>query len=255
MSAPPQQKESLPRIKTLAGGRVEVPRSRFFDHSFYFLMSLLVAVVVIYGFSRTVNARLIHPPSPRPLILYFHAVIFSSWVLFFVLQSALIRTRNVKLHRQLGWSGFALGLSIPIVGIATTVAMTRLRMQEGRADAAQFMVVPFFDMVSFTVTFSLAFLYRTRPEFHRRLMLIATCSLTAAAFGRFPYALMPRHWFYAGVDALILLGLIRDLLVTKRVHPVYLFGLPILAAGQTAAIFTYVKSGQVWMRLAHAILG
>jgi hypothetical protein len=255
MSAPPQQKESLPRMETLAGGRVGVPRSRFFDHSFYFLMSLLVAVVVIYGFSRTVNASLIHASSPRPLVLYFHAVVFSCWVLFFVLQSALITTRSVKLHQQLGWFGLALGISIPIIGIATTIAMTRLRMQEGRADAEQFMVVPFFDMVSFTVAFALAFLYRKRPEFHRRLMLIATCSLTAAAFGRFPNALMPRHWFYAGVDALILLGLIRDLLVTKRVHPVYLFGLPILAAGQTAAIFTYVKSGQVWMRLAHAILG
>ena len=255
MSAPPQQKESLPRIKTLAGGRVGVPRSRFFDHSFYFLMSLLVAVVVIYGFSRTVNASLIHAPSPRPLVLYFHAVIFSGWVLFFVLQSALIRTRNLKLHRQLGWFGLALGVAIPIIGIATTIAMTRLRMQEGRADAVQFMVVPFFDMVSFTVAFALAFLYRKRPEFHRRLMLIATCSLTAAAFGRFPSALMPRHWFYAGVDALILLGIVRDLLVTERVHPVYLFALPIMAAGQTAAIFTYVKSGEVWMRLAHKILG
>jgi hypothetical protein len=177
------------------------------------------------------------------LVLYFHAAIFSGWVLFFILQSALITTRNVKLHQQLGWFGLVLGISIPIIGIATTIAMTRLRMQEGRADAAQFMVVPFFDMVSFTVALALAFLYRKKPEFHRRLMLIANCSLTAAAFGRFPDALMPRHWFYTGVDALILLGLLRDLIVTERVHPVYLFGLPILAAGQTAAMFMYVKSG------------
>ena len=253
MSAPSQQQESSPRMNTLAGEQVR--RSGFFDHSFYVVMSLVAALVIVYGFSRTINAGLIHPPSPRPLVLYFHAVIFSVWVLFFILQSALIRTRNVKLHQQLGWLGLALGVSIPIIGIATTIAMTRLRMQEGLADAAQFMVVPFFDMVSFTVAFALAFLNRKRPEFHRRLMLIATCSLTAAAFGRFPNALMPHHWFYAGVDALILVGLVRDLLVRKRVHPVYLFGLPILAAGQTVAIFMYVKSGQVWMRLAHAILG
>ena len=255
MSAPSHQKESLPRMNTPAGEQMGGLRSGFFDHSFYFVMSLVVALVVVYGFSRTINAGLIHPPSRRPLALYFHAVIFSVWVLFFILQSALIRTRNVKLHRQLGWLGLALGVSIPIIGIVTTIAMTRLRMQEGRVDAAQFMVVPLFDMASFTVAFALAFLNRKRPEFHRRLMLIATCSLTAAAFGRFPNALMPQHWFYAGVDALIFVGLVRDLLVRKCVHPVYLFGLPILAAGQTVAIFMYVKSGQVWMRLAHAILG
>lgn len=242
-------------MNTLAGEQEEGTRAGFFDHSFYFVMSLVVALVVVYGFSRTINAGFVHPPSPRPLVLYFHAAIFSLWVLFFILQSALIRTRNAKLHRQLGWLGLWLGVSIPIIGIATTIAMTRLRMQEGRADAMQFRVVPFFDMVSFTVAFALGIRNRKRPEFHRRLMLIATCSLTAAAFGRFPNALMPRHWFFAGIDALILLGLVRDLLVRKRVHPVYLFGLPMLVAGQTAAIVTYVKSGQVWMRLAHAIVG
>lgn len=230
-------------------------RSRFFDDSFYLAMSLVIAFFVAYGFSRTISTGLIHPQSPQPLILYFHAVIFSGWVLFFILQSALIRTRNVTLHRQLGWFGFALGLSIPIIGIATTIAMTRLRMQEGRADALQFTVVPFFDMVSFTVAFGLAIVYRKRLEFHRRLMLIATCTLTAAAFGRFPNTLIPHHWFYAGVDALILLGLVRDLLVPGRVHPVYRVGFPIMAAGQTAAMLTYMKSGHMWIRLAHAIVG
>jgi len=140
MSAPTQQKKSLPRMKTLAGEQLGLQRSGFFHYSFYFVMSLVVALVVVYGFSRTINAGLIHPPSPRPLVLYFHALIFSGWVLFFILQSALIRTRNVKIHRQVGWLGLALGVSIPIIGIVTTIAMTRLRMQEGRVDAAQFMV-------------------------------------------------------------------------------------------------------------------
>jgi len=243
------------RMNTFAVEQVREPRSGFFDPSFYFGMSLVIALVVVYGFSHTINAGLIHPRSPRPLVLYFHAVIFSLWVLFFILQSALIRTRNVKLHRQLGWLGFWLGVSIPVIGIATTIAMTRLVMQEGRADAMQFMVVPFFDMASFTVAFALGILNRKRLEFHRRLMLIATCSLTAAAFGRFPDALIPRHWFYAGVDGLILLGMVRDLLVRKRIHPVYLFGLPMLVAGQAAAMVTWLRSGQMWMRLAHAIVG
>jgi hypothetical protein len=136
MSAPSQQKESLLRMKTLAGGQVGMPRSRFFDHSFYFVMSLVVVLVVVYGFSRTINAGLIHPPSPQPLVLYFHAAIFTGWVVFFIVQSALVRARNVKLHREPGWFGIALGVAIPIVGVATAIAMGRLRMQEGRTDAA-----------------------------------------------------------------------------------------------------------------------
>jgi hypothetical protein len=113
----------------------------------------------------------------------------------------------------------ALGVAIPIVGIATTIAMGRLRLQEGRSEAAQFLIVPLFDMLAFSVPFGLSMYWRKNPEFHRRLVLIATCSLTAAAFGRFPSALMPHHSFYAGVDFLILLGVVRDLAVTEACPP------------------------------------
>ena len=115
-----------------------------------------------YGFSRTVNTGLIHPPSPRPIILYFHAVIFTGWVALLIVQSALVRTRKLKLHRQLGWFALALGVAIPIVGIATTIAMGRLRLQEGRADAAQFLIIPFFDMVAFSVPFGLSMYWRRK---------------------------------------------------------------------------------------------
>jgi hypothetical protein len=230
--------------------------SKALDKYFYFLMSLLVAGTVVYGFSFTVGKRLIHPSSPRPTILYFHAALFTGWLVFFIVQSALVRTRNVQVHRKLGWFGLALGIAIPIVGITTAIVMTRFRIKEGIiTDATQFMIVPFFDMLTFTVAFGLAFYWRKKPEFHRRLILIAGCGLTAAAFGRFPSAAMANQWFYAGVDGLILLGVVRDLIVMKRIHPVYLYGLPLLMLGQTAVVYTSLTASPLWMKIAHAILG
>ena len=44
-------------------------------------------------------------------------------------------------------------------------------------------------MTSFTVLFWLAIYWRKKPEFHRRLVLIATCALTSAGFGRWPIML------------------------------------------------------------------
>ena len=231
--------------------RLGVKRIDLWGSWFYFCMSLLVAVVVVLGFSRTVGPRLIHPPSPPPTILYFHAVLFSTWVAFFIAQSALVRTRNVKVHRKLGWLGLALGTAIPIVGITTAIVMTRFRIHQGVTDAAAFMIVPFFDILAFSATFGLAFYWRTRPEFHKRLMLMATCALTAAAFGR----LMPHQWFYAGVDGLILLAVVRDLVVTKRVHPVYLYGLPLMMLGQIGVVSAFVTNWSGWLKVAHALLG
>jgi hypothetical protein len=88
---------------------------------FYFLMSLLIAAVVIYGFSRQLATRLLHPPHPKPFLLSIHAVIFSAWVIFYIVQSSLVRTGNVRTHRKVGWFGVALGIAIPIIGAITAV--------------------------------------------------------------------------------------------------------------------------------------
>ena len=61
-------------------------------------------------------------------------------------------------------------------------------------------------------------------------MLLATCALSAAGLGRIP--ILPPGTFYAGVDFLIVLGVIRDLIVNRRIHSVYKVGLPLFAAGQ-----------------------
>ena len=236
--------------KTLAAKRAGA-----LDQSFYFFMSLLVLGVVVYGFSHTVNEGLIHPSSPRPLILYFHAPIFAGWVIFFIVQSALIRTSNVRLHRQAGWFGLAFGVALPVLGVATAIIMARFNTQHGSRDEAEFLIVPLFDMIAFATAFGLAFYWRKEPEFHRRLILLATCSLTGAAFARFHTFFMPETWLYAGVDFLILLGVTRDLIATKRVHPVYLCGLPAMMLGQIVAMHTYLAASPVWLRIAHRLLG
>src|SRR5262249_31513170 len=148
----------------------------------------------------------------------------------------------------------AMGSAIPIVGIATAVVMGRLRMQEGRINAGEFLIIPFFDMLAFSVSFALSMYWRKQPELHRRLILIATCSLTAAAFGRFPRILVPEHWFYVGVDLLVLLGVVRDLVVMKRVHAVYLYALPLLVVGQAATIYMFANSWPAWVRFADMLL-
>lgn len=223
---------------------------------FYFFMSLLIAAIVVYGFSSTLGKNLIHPAIPRPLFLYIHAAVFSGWLVFFTLQSALVRTHNVRWHRRIGWLGLGLGIAIIVVGTSTSIIMTRFDIvQLHSSDADSFMMIPLFDMVCFTTTFPLAIYWRKKPELHRRLMFIATCALTAAAFGRFPVRILPREFFYAGVDLLILLGVMRDLVVNGSVHRVYLYALPAFIVGQTIVSYTAFHALPYWRTIAHTILG
>jgi hypothetical protein len=230
-----------------------IKQASFLERYFYLLMSLLIAVVVVFGFSHTIGRNLIHPRFPPPAILYLHTFVFSAWVLFFILQSALVRSHNVRLHRTLGWAGVGLGVLIVVLGWMTSIIMARLSIQHGSPfPFRSFLIIAPLDMLSFGIPFALAVYWRRRPDFHRRLMLIATCALLEAAFGRIPIF----HLIFApvGLDAMILLGVVRDIIVDRRIHKVYLYALPTMIVFQFIAEYTFVHESPWWIHIADYLL-
>jgi hypothetical protein len=138
---------------------------------------------VVYGFSQTIGQNLLHASPIPPFILTIHAIVFPGWVLFFILQSALVRSRNVRLHRTLGWFGVAIASGLLVVGYLTAIGMDRFHLQRSHdTEVPAFLIIQLMDLSTFAIPFALAVYWRRRPEFHRRLMLIASCGLTDAAF-------------------------------------------------------------------------
>ena len=227
------------------------------DRYFYLLMALVIACVVLAGFSRTIDKKLIHPDIPRPFVLYLHAAVFSAWVAFLIVQSALVQSGRVRWHRTLGWFGLGLGTATFVVGIRTAITMARFNIVHYHARYADLsLLISFYDIVAYGIPFALAVLWRKRPEFHRRLMFIATCALTSAAFGRLPIPphVRPSVFFYSCVDVLIFLGFVRDWLVNRRIHPVYLCALPASILCQVAVVHAIYSHSPTWLRIAHSIL-
>lgn len=115
------------------------------------------------GNSHTANVNLFRPVAPRPFLLWIHPAVFSGWVAFFILQSTLVRTHNVRWHRSLGWFGAALGTVMVPLGITTAIVMGRFdtyRMHQTGADA--FLIVRFFDMAAFATCLALAIYWRRK---------------------------------------------------------------------------------------------
>ncbi len=230
------------------------PFVRLLDRYFYFGMSLLILVLVTGMFSLTVPERLFHPKIAPPSIIWLHGAVFYGWVLFFILQSSLVRIRKTRWHRTIGWFGLALGIAVFGLGVSTTIVMHRfeyLTLNRGQ-DAITSISVPLWDMVCFATVFTLAILWRKKLEYHKRLMLVASCALTAAAWGRLPETVLPGFWFYGGVDLLIGMGAARDLIVNRRIHRVYLVALPLFILGQT--VITHISYTDWWARVAKGIL-
>lgn len=228
---------------------------RFLSRYFYFCMSLVMAGLVVWGFSKTVDVSLFHATPPRPLLLWIHGAAFSTWVVFFIAQSALVRTRRVSVHRVLGW--FGAGLATVMVGLGFTIAIIMTRfdtvvLHQSGVDA--FLSIPFYDMIAFGTLITLAIYWRKRPEFHRRLVFIATCGLMDAAIGRFDFW-FNHSIFFVALDSLILLGVVRDLVVDGRVHKVYRYALPVLIVGQSLAVYAWRVNPAWWQAATHAILG
>jgi len=227
----------------------------FLNRYFYFSMSLVFVALVVWGFSRTVDANLFHAAPPRPFLLWIHGTAFSTWVVFFIAQSGLVRVHKVSLHRFLGWFGAGLATVMVPLGFAIAVIMARFdTVVLHQNDAAQFLAIPFFDMIAFGVCIALAIYWRKRPDFHRRLVFIATCGLMDAAVGRFDYV-FNHNLFYPCLDLLILLGVVRDLVVDRRIHKVYLYALPVLIVGQSLAVYAWRVNPPWWQGITHVILG
>src|ERR1700743_1477816 len=228
-------------------------RPSILERYFYLFMSLLITVVVFYGFSYTINQNLLHPRVQPPQIVCVHSFVFSAWVFFFILQSALVRSHNVHLHRTLGWVGVGLATSILVLGYTTSTAVLRLAIQRQLPfPTVSFLFVEIMELICFAAPFALAIYWRKRPDFHRRLVLIATCALTEAAFGRIPS--LPTLFAPAGVDALILLGVLRDMIVECHIHKVYLYALPTMIFLQIVAEYTSAHQSSWWIGIGNYLL-
>jgi hypothetical protein len=144
-------------------------------------------------------------------LVHMHGIVMSIWVLYFVAQVALIRSKNVKLHMSMGMAGIALAALVVIVGLATAYDAQLVRgAAPPGADPHEFFILPVGDMLLFVVYFAGAIYYRKRPLEHKSLMLMTAINFAPAALFRIP--IVPESftlWFAFGIPVLLaILGLV-----------------------------------------------
>src|SRR5205085_5182898 len=92
---------------TMATAVFEPQESRL-DKYFFPGMALLMLATVFFGFARSYFlAGVFRAPLPNWLI-HLHGAAFSSWILWLVVQTSLVATNHVDVHRKLGLLGFGL---------------------------------------------------------------------------------------------------------------------------------------------------
>jgi hypothetical protein len=170
-----------------APAMIAAPRSaRRFRPSFFFWTTLAMAFFVFGGFgmhSFVPALRGDFPPAPP--IVHLHALIFVSWMILLVTQSALVGAGNVRLHRSLGTWGIAHATAIMIFGLTLQLIATRGAMLKGFEPGTDGLYLGLCAFAGFTTMFTLAIRNRRRPEIHKRMILFAMLPVLPPGVNRF----------------------------------------------------------------------
>jgi hypothetical protein len=191
---------------------------------------------------------------PITLLVHAHGLLFTAWVLLFVVQTALVAQHKVAVHRRLGIGGGVLAALMVVAGTLTALKTAARGAAPTSPDPLSFLVIPLTDMVLFSSFVIAALRQRKNREAHKRLMLLAYVSIIVAAVARLPglLTLGPPAFFGLGLSFMVA-GVVYDVVTRGRVHPVYIWGgsalvlsVPLrLALANTAA----------WQAFAAAIVG
>jgi hypothetical protein len=243
--------EALGASKALPRRPLYRPVNRTVERVFFGGMAILLCVVVVIGFSRTYFAAgMLRAPLPGP-ILHVHGAAFTLWMTLFLVQSALISGRRVAWHRSLGTIAFCLPPIMVVLGFIAAIDALHRGVRIGPLDPAVSSAIPLIGIAWFAIIIFAAWRTRRQPDAHKRLVLLATISLTEAAFGRFPWShlgLPPAAGAVTGLGILVLLVIAYDLISLHRLHRSTMWAAPITFA--VGAFAVPIGMTQAWHSIA-----
>src|SRR5688572_10448987 len=161
---------------------------RLADRKLFLTAAIAFPLIVLIGYFRSYYfSAFFDVPGVANKLVHAHGIVMSAWVLYFVAQIALIRSRNVRLHMTMGLAGIALALIVVVVGMATAYDAQLVRgAAPPGVNPHAFFILPVSDMLLFVIFFAGAVYYRKRPAEHKSLMLITAIALVPAALFRLP---------------------------------------------------------------------
>lgn len=251
---------------------IAVPARRMLVGKFYITMAGIFVAIAFGGFFGTYWLQIARGTFTGSPLLHLHGLLFSLWTLFFLSQATLMANRKVRLHRAWGLLGISLATAMLFTGMMVAIEGLHARIDAGYGDAARaFTIVPVSGILLFAGMVAAAIANLRRPEWHKRLMLVATAGILQAAIARFFFLaatggggpgmrpglgppLPIENTMAAGflVAALVVAAIVHDWRSRGRVHPAYWWGFGALMA--VYVLRPVVGYSDAWYRFTDFLL-
>jgi len=223
------------------------------DRGLFLTAAVLFPLLVLIGYFKSYyfSAFFADAPKVANLLVHAHGVVMTAWVVYFIVQVALIRTKNIKLHMSMGLAGIALAALVVVVGMATAYdAQLVRRAAPPGIDPHGFFLLPVSDMTIFVLFFAGAVYFRKRPAEHKALMLLTAINFLPAALFRIPlFAPESQPLFAFGVPALMAVAaLIWQTAKHGRLNKIFAAGVFVLVA--MVPLRFVISESAAWLRFA-----
>lgn len=240
--------------------RVDVER-RFFTS-----MVVTMALFVLAGFAPSyfmqpmlgglVTGREVPPITP---LIHLHAASGTLWMLFLIWQAHLIRGKQHQRHMANGLIGAGIALAVVAIGFVVAVDATRAGRHPPGWTSTAFLMMPLSTASLFGAYVAAALLWRRKPDFHKRLMLLATVALLLPAGARIS------TYFFRGIlppgppgglmltDLFIAALMVYDFRKQGRLHPATLWGGGLMLLSQPGRL--WLSQTEAWNTFAAHLIG
>lgn len=229
------------------------------DRRLYLVAAILFPLIILVGFGRTYYfSQFTGAPALPTTLVHIHGLIMSAWVILFITQVFLIRTKRAKVHMKLGMLGIVLAALILVVGFFTAAHAAKFGSLAAPPDIPPlaFFVVPFFDLVLFAAFFGAAIYYRKRLADHKRLMLLTAINFLPPALARVPLPAVQSlgPLFFFGIPVALMIGFVAyDTRQTGKLNRAFLIGSIVLAASYPLRLM--LSGTDAWMSFASWVTG
>lgn len=228
------------------------------ERRFFAGTAIAMAIVCFAGFAPSyyLKAHFGTPPL-RPWV-HFHGLVFTLWMALLIVQTSLIASGRVRLHRRLGVTGAVLAIFMFVTGAGVALGRGKI-VTPGLPHEMilGFLAISAVALVAFPALIGAALALRRNAGAHKRLMMLATIVILPAAVHRLVmYLISPTVGppvFFGVADLFILAIVVYDIVSRGRIHPATLWGGLVVILSQAGSVV--LAGSKAWMTFAHWATG
>jgi len=196
-------------------------------HAPYVAAIALAAILALIGFWPTYFGKLLNGSVETTRLIHVHAVVQVVWLALFAVQVGLAATGRVALHKKLGTWLMAHAVVVVCVGVAMSFETAGRYVAAGDIARGQRFLFNFLrEVLLFAACVAAGWAYRSKPQAHKRLMIVAATVVVVPAIGRMTFLGTPPSLvvFMLVWPLPVYVAMLHDYVTKRLIHPAYVTG-------------------------------